>query len=292
MRSLFLRLVLLMLAGASAAPTPAGELTRLTHDGRLKFSPVFCDDGATLVYVDFEKPTLYRLKCLRLDSGECTALNPAATTSEFEPAWARRANVCAFAHTRGTLSVSVIVRAGAEQTAEIMPGGGFDGLRSPAVSPDGSQVLYCQSANGRQQIYAVAADGSNTRMLTDSEGNNNWPDFSPGGERIVFSSSRSGNYEIFVMNADGRQVRQLTDSPLQDIRPRISPDSRRIAFTSHRDGNAELYVMNTEGGDIRRVTLHEERDDYPAWHPSGHQLVAVCERAGEHDLYLIDVPEE
>ncbi|MFO1092924.1 MAG: hypothetical protein U0992_06355 [Planctomycetaceae bacterium] len=125
--------------------------------------------------------------------------------------------------------------------------------------------------------------------MTDSAGNNNWPDFSPDGRQIVFASSRTGNYEICVMNADGANVRQLTDSPLQDIRPRFSPDGQRIAFTSHRDGNAELYVINPDGTGERRITAHDERDDYPAWHPNGKQIVAVCERDGEFDLYLIEV---
>jgi Tol biopolymer transport system component len=268
----------------------AGEPLRLTHDGRLKFTPVFCDDGASLVYVDFEKPTLFRLKRLRLDTGVAEPLHPEAATAQFEPAWSRRTSVYAYAHTRGTLSISVIIRRPDGQQAEILPGGGFDGLRSPAVSPDGTRVLYCHAEKGRWQIFPVAADGTGSRALTDSQGINNWPDFSPDGERIVFASSRAGDYEIHVMQSDGTNVRRLTDSPLQDIRPRFSPDGNQIAFTSHRDGNPELYLMKADGSDVRRVTIHEERDDYPAWHPTGAQLVAVCERDGEHDLYLLDVP--
>jgi tricorn protease-like protein len=279
-----------VVVSALAGTAAAGEPVRLTFDGRIKFTPVFCHDGESLVYVDFEKPTLYRLQRLHLASGTIEALHPEASTFQFEPAWARRAPVYAYAHTRGTLSVSVIIRRDKEQLAEILPGGGFDGLRSPAVAPDGTRVLYSHAERGRQQIFSVAPDGSETRPLTDSPGNNNWPDFSPDGRQIVFSSSRTSDYEIHVMDSDGGNVRPLTDSPLQDIRPRFSPDGSRIAFTSHRDGNAELYVMQADGTVVTRVTQHDERDDYPAWHPDGAHLVAVCERDGEHDLYLIDAP--
>lgn len=268
----------------------AGEPTRLTHDGRQKYTPVFCNDGEHLVFVDLETPSLLRLKRLRIADGQIEALHPDVTTSEFEPAWARSANVYAYAHTRGTLSVSVIIRGENGRQAEVLPGGGFDGLRSPAVSSEGTRVLFAHSERGRQQIFSVSPEGKDERPLTDSAGNNNWPDFSPDGRQIVFASSRTGNYEICVMQADGSNVRQLTDSPLQDIRPRFSPDGQRIAFTSHRDGNAELYVINADGSDEKRVTVHDERDDYPAWHPNGKQLIAVCEREGEFDLYLIDVP--
>ncbi|MBL8851269.1 MAG: PD40 domain-containing protein [Planctomycetaceae bacterium] len=267
----------------------AGEPVRLTFDGRQKFSPVVCNDGDNLVYVDFERPNLYRLKRMPLAGGDPVDLHPEATTFEFEPAWARQAPVYAYAHARGTLSISVIIRRDGQQLAEILPGGGFDGLRSPAVSADGARVLYCHAERGRQQIFSVAPDGSGPVSLTDSAGNNNWPDFDCEGRQIVFASSRTDDYEIYVMDAEGKNVRRLTDSPLQDIRPRFSPDGLQIAFTSHRDGNPELYVMQSDGGDVRRVTSREERDDYAAWHPSGRQLVAVCERDGEHDLYLLDL---
>lgn len=268
----------------------AGEPTRLTNDGRLKFSPVFCNDGESIVYADLEKPTLLRLQRLRLTDGRIEPLHPEAATSQFDPAWARNCGVYAHVHNRGTLSVSVIIHRPDGSQSEILPGGGFDGLRSPAVSPDGTHVLYCHAERGRLQVCIAAADGTGQRPLTDSAGSSNWPDFSPDGRRIVFASSRSGDFEIYVMQADGSDVRRLTESPLQDVRPRFSPDGGRIAFTSHRDGNAELYVMNADGSDVRRVTVHDERDDYAAWHPSGRQLAAVCERNGEHDLYLIDVP--
>ena len=136
--------------------------------------------------------------------------------------------------------MGVIVRRDTEQLAEILPGDGFDGLRSPAVSPDGSRMLYCHAEGGRLQIYSAGADGSGPRPLTDSQGSNNWPDFSPDGRQIVFASSRAGDYEIYVMEADGANVRRLTDTPVQDIRPRFSPDGRRIAFTSQRDGKRRV----------------------------------------------------
>ena len=268
----------------------ASEPLRLTHDGRLKFSPVFCDEGKAVVYVDLETPSLYRLKKLRVADQRTKSLHPQATTSEFEPAFSRHAPVYAYAHTRGALSVGInIHRAGETSSIEIPPGEGFAGLRSPAVSPDGSRIVFSEAAGGRQQLVSVAADGSGKMPLTDSRGIDNWPDFSPDGKRIVFGSSREGDFEIFIMQADGTDVRRLTTSPRQDIRPRFSPTGQQVAFTSYRDGNAEIYVMNADGSQPRRATFHEERDDYPAWHPSGDKLVVVSERDGMHDLYLLDL---
>ena len=268
----------------------ATEPTRLTDDGRLKFSPTFEPDGKAIVYVELEKPTLLRLMRLELATKKAAPLHAAATASEFEPAWSRRSPVYAFARLKGALSVCICIRN--QQTGvevEIPPAAGFSGLRSPAVASDGKRVAYNFPDGGGQRLLSVASDGSDRRELADASSINNWPDFSPDGKQVVFSSTRDGNYEVYLMPADGGAARRLTDSPFQDIRPRFSPDGKQIAFTSHRDGNAELYVMDQDGANLRRLTDHAERDDYAAWQPSGVQLAAICERGGKHDLYLIPV---
>ena len=287
------RLLLTSLLAAlaiDAAPASAGEMRRLTKDGRLKFSPVYIHETDAIAFTELETPKLYRLKRLNLADGTIESLHPEASTSEFEPAFARQADVYAYAHTKNALSVSVRIRREGAAMVEIPPADGFAGLRSPAVSSDGKRILFCHAEDGKQKIFAVQSDGRGRTALTDARGIDNWPDFSPDGELIVFGSSRDGDFEIFIMNADGTNVRRLTTSPGQDIRPRFSPDGRQIAFVSHRDGNAEIYLMNADGSNVRRITQSDERDDYPSWHPQGNELVAVCERGGEHDLYAIDVP--
>jgi TolB protein len=54
------------------------------------------------------------------------------------------------------------------------------------------------------------ADGRNLVRLTDSPGNDWFPEWSPDGRHIVFASSRDGDEELFVMAEDGTDLRQLT----------------------------------------------------------------------------------
>ena len=268
----------------------AAEPTRLTGDGRLKFSPTFEPDGKAIVYVELEKPTLLRLMRLELATKKTSPLHAAPTASEFEPSWSRESPVYAFAKLKGVLSIAICIRN--QQTGvevEIPPAAGFSGLRSPAVSGDGKRVAYIFPDGGGQRLMSAAGDGSDRRELADASSFNNWPDFSPDGKQLVFSSTRDGNYELYVMSSEGGAARRLTDSPFQDIRPRFSPSGKQIAFTSHRDGNAELYLMDQDGANVRRLTDHGERDDYPAWHPTGDKLAVICERGGKHDVYLIPV---
>jgi TolB protein len=279
--------VLLLLIVVSARTLAADE-ERLTNDGRLKFSPVYCDEGKALVYVDLETPTLMRLQRFTLADRTIQPLHKTAATSEFEPAFSADGSAYAFLQTRGVLSIHLVVRDPEQRAlADISPGEGFAGFRSPAISPDRRRIAVSFAEKGRQQIFSIPTSGGQRTPLTDSRGVNNWPAWSPDGSRIVFSSSRDDDFEIYVMNADGSDPIRLTRSPGQDIRPRFSPDGKRIAFTSHRDRNAEIYVMNADGTSTSRLTENADRDDYPDWHPDGRRLVIVGERGGRHDLYLI-----
>lgn len=273
------------LAGGTCA---ADEPVRLTHDGRLKFSPVVASGGREIVYVDLANPTLYRLTRLNLADGTTVPLHADAQTSEFEPAFSTDGKVYAYLKTSGVLRVNLVIQeVGGTKRGDVPPGDGFSGMRSPALAPDRECVVYSFHDGGRQQLFEVDFAGKSKRALTDSRGINNWPAFSPDGREIVFGSSRDGDFEIYRMPASGGNARRLTFSPGQDIRPRFSPDGKKIAFTSHRDGNAEIYVMNPDGSDQRRQTDSPDRDDYGDWFPDGKRLVIVSERGGRHDLYAI-----
>jgi TolB protein len=273
---------------AFSFPAIAAEPIRLTHDGRFKFGPVFTGSGREIVYVELATPTLYRLMRLNLDDGTTAALHSEATTSEFDPAFSTDGKVYAFLRTVGALRVNLVIheRSGTK-LGEVIPTGGFSGMRSPAVSPDRQHVLYAIAEKGRHCLFEVRTDGSEKRKLTDSRGIDNWPAYAHDGREIVFGSSRDGDFEIYRMPAGGGDPTRLTHSAGQDIRPRFSPDGKRIAFTSHRDGNADIYIMEADGSSPRRITASPDRDDYPEWRPDGRQLVIVSERDGRHDLYLV-----
>jgi tol-pal system beta propeller repeat protein TolB len=277
----------LLLANTASAAEPK----RLTHDGRIKFSPSFLNEDE-IGFVDFEKPTLTIIKRLNLKDGSVTPLHENVDKQELEPAFSGDGRHSVFLRASGTLQTSLVIRDEQEnEDIVIPPGAGFSGYRSPAFSPDGKLVVFSFADEGQQNLFTVnRKDGKDRKQLTKLNRINNWPNFSPDGKQIVFGSTRDGNFELYSMKSDGTDVVRLTENRFQDVRPKFSPDGKHIAFVSTRDGNHEIYIMNSDGSDIRRVTHHDERDDYPVWHPDGRHLVVVAERNGSHDLYLITVP--
>jgi TolB protein len=127
---------------------------------------------------------------------------------------------------------------------------------------------------GCDQMFTMAADGSELRLVSTGTGRTTCGFFFPDGRRIIYASTHLGGaacppppdrsrgyvwplfptWEIFSADADGANIRRLTDNDAYDAEGAISPDGRRIVFTSLRDGDLDLYLMDADGGNVRRLT--------------------------------------
>ena len=148
---------------------------------------------------------------------------------------------------------------------------------------------------GNQDIFAMMADGSQPRNLTNNP--TSWdyiPDWSPDGSKIAFTSERDRNSEIYVIDADGKNPVRLTREPETDAAPRWSPDGRKIAFYSSRDGNSEIYVMDADGNNLVRLTNDPGWDVVPCWSPDGRKIAFCSDRDGNIaidgnlEIYVMD----
>jgi Tol biopolymer transport system component len=90
-----------------------------------------------------------------------------------------------------------------------------------AWSPDGTQIAFESDLDGDLDVYAINADGTNLRKLTQKDDRHDeGPAWSPDGKQIVYSSGPDDLHEdIHVMNADGSDPRQLTSYPGRDESP-------------------------------------------------------------------------
>jgi Tol biopolymer transport system component len=122
---------------------------------------------------------------------------------------------------------------------------GYDNF--PLWSPRGDLIMFSRAAQGDYEIYTIKPDGTGTRRLTFSPGNDAHMAWSPDGESIVWASSRmgfkdEGTYtdapqpygELFVMRFDGTRVQQLTDNQWEDGTPSWQPPSRSSSRTAGR----------------------------------------------------------
>ena len=111
----------------------------------------------------------------------------------------------------------------------------WERVSGPAISPDGSEVIYTRSHVDRErdrwksELWIVNADGSRNRFLAQGSS----PVWSPDGTRIAFlAEAEGGAPQIHVrwMDAEGAVSQVTRDGPPpRDLH--WSPDSSWIAFT-------------------------------------------------------------
>jgi len=93
------------------------------------------------------------------------------------------------------------------------------------------------------EIFAMDADGSNLRQVTNLGGASFGPFWHPDGERIIFSSNwhnpEGRNFDLFIINEDGSGLERITFNETFDGFPMFSPDGANLVFASNREGQVE-----------------------------------------------------
>ena len=149
----------------------------------------------------------------------------------------------------------------------------------PALSRDGTQVVYASGRDGQGQLdlWLQRTSGGQPIRLTNDTADDRQPDFSPDGNFIAFRSDRAGG-GVYVMPALGGDARLIAEG---GRRPRFSPDGTRIAFSTGpwlsgaglRGPGNSMFIVPANGGQPTRVAdgFWTARD--PVWAPDGQSLL-------------------
>jgi len=162
-------------------------------------------------------------------------------------------------------------------------------LRYPALSPDGTQVVFEYQGN----LFIVAATGGTARQLTSHPARDYWPAWSPDGLTIAFSSNRLGHDDVYVVPAEGGAPTRLTFHSADDAVTGWTPDGQYVLFTSYRFPRAhyrgypsglmtQLYKVDRDGHSPEMVLEHGVAR--AAWSADG-QTIAYMDVKGYEDYW-------
>ena len=128
------------------------------------------------------------------------------------------------------------------------------------ISPNGDELIYVDSVNGRGDLWRRKFNGKAAANITVSDSIEGSPRWSPDGTRLLFSSDRdSEKSEIYVMSLDSREVQRLTNNELYESEACWAPDENKIIFT--RFFPADEQIKSQGHGAIVEYDLksHQER---------------------------------
>ena len=133
-------------------------------------------------------------------------------------------------------------------------------MRYPVYSPDGRQLVFAASENGKRRLDVYDLASKRTKTLFKG-GGAEWPLFpswSPDGRQVVFQHALrlAVPSPIVVVNvSDGTQIEVAKSVGSWLARPHFSSDGRSVYFTSRPDKIAALYkVADAPGTQPQKVT--------------------------------------
>ncbi len=185
----------------------------------------------------------------------------------------------------------VFVAASDGQTDAVQTGDPDLDARTAAWSPDGSTIAFgAGDAAGYIRLYAMDADGSNVRQVSDLQGVQ-WAllriDWSPDGTSIVGTSGHP-EWDIWIFPTDGGRESNVSAMDVETLLvdqlfPTYAPDG---AIAWWRGGDGLCGCLTIREGAAEPVEL-TEGTWAPTWSPDG-QFIVAQRQDSDGELIIID----
>jgi len=142
------------------------------------------------------------------------------------------------------------------------------GIGSPALSPDGRQVVF----RALNALWLLPLGGKATRIVHDGF----WvcdPAWSPDGKTLAYSTDRGGTLDIWLRDMATGAERNLTNHKDAALSAAWSRDGRTIAFL---DQLGSLHTVDVATGKIVQVFGAIWEPGKPTWSPDGKTLALAA----------------
>jgi Tol biopolymer transport system component/predicted Ser/Thr protein kinase len=169
---------------------------------------------------------------------------------------------------------------------------GVSAQDSPAVSPDGSKLLFSESHADFMILSASLADGTVQRVLS-SERESGMPAWAAQRDVFAYVGDRKGANAIWVRSGGmDRPVVTMDSFPAGTtgalMTPALSPGADRLVFTRiDRNQRVSNWISSLAAPSPVRLTNANAIEVAPAWSPDGSTVVYI--RYDVHKVVLMTV---
>jgi TolB protein len=244
------------------------DLTRLTSENSIVYSPALSPDGRDLLFVSYRegRPNIYERNLgsglVSLISGvEGLNVTPIYSPDGRKIVLARTAGDHSELFEFGRNPLCCMKRLTYTNAGETL---------NAAFSPSGDRLAITSSPLGNPQVYVMAATGGAPQLISryvfGERGYATSPDWSPQGSRIAYQAWVENSFQVVTVNPDGGDRRVMTSAGSNED-PSWAPDGRHLVFASAgRRGNS-LLILDTVSGQVRTLTSGRV-DQLPDWSAS------------------------
>jgi Tol biopolymer transport system component len=166
-------------------------------------------------------------------------------------------------------------------------------VSSPAVSADGSVVVYNEHRDGVTSVYRHE-DGESVKLTTDDHPSMH-ADVNADGSKVVFTRfsdpvpKNPGSWDIALWDESTGQTNMVSEDYGNEMSPRISDDGRTIVWDDDVDRwlGGENIVKSVDG-QVEHVTQGPSSDLVPDISGDGSRIVWRRDEGGKSDFWLQD----
>jgi len=260
---------------------------KLTSGPDLYTSLAASADGRRLVVtLTSPKRTLWRMRI-----ADSTAAVPAAvpisltTSTGFSPRLGP--NFLLYVSLTGT-GESIWKLANGTST-ELWSGEGARVFGGPAISADGRHIAFSIRQHGQSFLHVMEADGTNTRIVSDSLNLQGAPAWAPDGLSITSAADDHGVPHLFRVPVDGRSPAVFVQE--YSVDPAWAPDGHFVVYSGPDIGTTfSVKAATAEGAAYPLPALTLIRGArHLAFPPGGRTFVLLRGEIQHKNLWLIDV---
>jgi serine/threonine protein kinase len=170
-------------------------------------------------------------------------------------------------------------------THHVFPGVVMTGY---AFSPDGKQVAYSTTDNGKSSVWVAPLDRRSAPRKLESQFSQDEPSFTPGGDLLVRVAQGGLNYMEQVA-ADGSRRQRVVSVPISEEMT-VSPDGKWIAVRVANDDPAvpwAIVAFPIQGGSPVKLCTGT---CIVGWSPNGRWMEMYFWTMGKQTTALVPLP--
>jgi hypothetical protein len=187
-----------------------------------------------------------------------------------------------------------VIDQGPPETISERHHGRFSG--SPALSPDGNQVIVSELHRGAHgsllyDLRLVSATTGRSRWLT-IDLRSHHPVFSSDGLGVFFVAHPGETSQIHYLEIDSGRRIQISefegDVQIRDLT--LDHQGKTLLFTIQEEsGDVNIALMNIDGTGFKKITNDPQEDLFPVWTQTDDQVVFTSYRNGTPNLFRVDL---